>query len=912
MTYIIKKNEPLVNLKLTDSGRRNLSSGNLNFTTFSLGDGEMDYSNDNPNRINILRPVDRQHDIQYAVPSQGSVTKQPISLINSINNEISSPVKERGLYNFIENTQTYELDSSLWLIGNLFGVTHTTEDEITLSGTNKTIINNYRDRIKSGDFLLLKFKTTGYTESYVDTTNPNGISNNPIPYLLYQINKIDNQDEFILTTSGTTSGTTTGTTTGTTSGTTSGTTTGFTGNFTLRLDRDLPNFSDYIVDAFIYPGKYTIKDYYDKDTPIAYWSGGLLDFSSNCTLSNDDVPIWNMNIVTIEDVIGLDGTIYKDKLLNESRNYWGTLINYDYFLNEGGDKVGLIHYTNNSVSNYYGEGFYRDTFKLILPHIMWHKKQFNGVGLGNQIGYTFICDNELKLTGEGNDIRYYDLIDQEEKKTAVGKVLIDQKIIFIEDKELLMAMSYKSNRNWTLPTPKLTLTEPGVCIGSSFSGALNLEEVMHISYLFNDDLGITGVHCENYATIINESNSVKDVIFEFPKDPNNPNYSEFGYLKNYTDIDGYGYRAGGISMLWQKTSRFEKPDPSDWNILNISNFVGGTGCLSTALSTNERFELHSETTISPMSIISNKYTLIKKEIGEVIVSLNGIILKQASSIANLGVDGDYFKIKNNGSNSVIEFSPSLLFSGDILQFHYLVGESTAASTIRQDINVPTGGVPIGNDYTDGIYLIGSTVALTLERQPNNGVVYLFYNGQLISSNNYGVIPTGSIEDRRVELNFIPADASRLSLFYLDNSGFGSNPIATSLSSENIQNLRVNIDSSLLALSDETKYDLNDFISLPSISNIIEHTFGDETFFFGNVSTDVKATIYKSLITCNVLPNTFIATFNPTFNPNRDKVAFTEMGIYDSDDDLVAIGKFSEPLTRKLNSDVLIIQATIDF
>jgi hypothetical protein len=27
---------------------------------------------------------------------------------------------------------------------------------------------------------------------------------------------------------------------------------------------------------------------------------------------------------------------------------------------------------------------------------------------------------------------------------------------------------------------------------------------------------------------------------------------------------------------------------------------------------------------------------------------------------------------------------------------------------------------------------------------------------------------------------------------------------------------------------------------------------------------------------------------------------------------VAIGKFSQPLTRKYNSDVLIIQATIDF
>jgi nitrogenase subunit NifH len=37
-----------------------------------------------------------------------------------------------------------------------------------------------------------------------------------------------------------------------------------------------------------------------------------------------------------------------------------------------------------------------------------------------------------------------------------------------------------------------------------------------------------------------------------------------------------------------------------------------------------------------------------------------------------------------------------------------------------------------------------------------------------------------------------------------------------------------------------------------------------------------------------------------------------MAVYDSDGDLVAIGKFSQPLTRKYNSDVLIIQATIDF
>jgi hypothetical protein len=209
-------------------------------------------------------------------------------------------------------------------------------------------------------------------------------------------------------------------------------------------------------------------------------------------------------------------------------------------------------------------------------------------------------------------------------------------------------------------------------------------------------------------------------------------------------------------------------------------------------------------------------------------------------------------------------------------------------------------------------LIGSTTTLTLTKQPNNNVVYVFYNGQLISSNNYGVFTTGTTANRRVELGFTPTNGSSISIFYLDSSGLGGAPIDTTLTANVIENLRVNINRDLINLSVNEKYNLNDFISLPNITNINEHTFGDETFFFGNIETDIKATIYKTLLTVNILPNKFISTSNPTFNPSQDKVAFTEMGIYDEDSDLVAIGKFSQPLTRKYNSDMLIIQATIDF
>jgi uncharacterized delta-60 repeat protein len=1254
MSYIIKQNEPLVNLKLTDTGRKNLSSGKLTFTSFSLGDGEMDYSSDTPSLVNILRPVDKQHDIQYKVPSEGTTFIQPLTLITSVPNEVFSSATERGF--FVYDTLN-SVDNTLFLVGNLTGTTTVVSNQLSVRFNANSVKNNYDNKIKPGDFLFLKIKTSGFTQNYTQV-NVDEITTEPIPYLMYSILSVNNT---------TTPLDLTGITTGTT--------------FTIELDRDLPNYNSYVVDAFIYPGRETIKDYYDNPTPVAYWNGGLLDFTTNCTLSNDDVPVWNMSIVTIEDFIGLDSSFYKGKYNANSKNYWGTAINYDYFLDNLLNKVGLIHYTNNSISNFYGEGFYKNTFKLKIPYLMWHKKQFGGTSLGDNIGYTFICDDEIKYIGVNNDIKYFDLIDQETTPTVVGKVLVDQKIVIIEHPELLAALSIKSNRNWTLPKPKLTLVEPGICAGANLAGVLAGDEAIHITYLFQDTNGITGLHCEDYATIENTTTTVKDVVFEFPRDSNNPLYSELSYLKDYLDTTGTGFKTNSITLLWQKTGVNNKPNPSEWSILDVNGFIDTNGCINNVISNCDDFELHTESTIYPSNftidntfnigtgftdivrvivpqpdgkilvggeftsysgvtsnriirldtggtidntfnigtgfsgnvrtialqpdnkilvggeftsydgtnsnriirldtggtidntfnigtgftntvlsialqpdnkilvggeftsydgtnsnriirldtggtidntfnigtgfsgnvrtialqpdgkildggeftsysgVTSNRiirldtggtidntffigngfnsavniiklqpdgkvlvggefsiydgptrnrivrlntggtidntfnigtgfgigigfpvvstialqpdnkilvggvftsyngttsnniirlntggtidntfnigsgfditvlsialqpdgkilaggaftsyngttsnriirlntggeiyneiYGLTRNQIGDVIISLNGLILKEATSEANLGVDGDYFifpltTISTINNTAYVKFSNTLLTSGALVQFNYLVGDSIQATTVRENITIPLTGITNSYTYLDGVYLIGSTTALTLTKQPNNDVVYVFYNGQLISSNNYSVFPTGTTANRRVELGFTPTNGSSISVFYLDNSSLGNTPLLRIFKSSSVQNLRVNINNDLINLSVNEKYNLNDFISLPNITNINEHTFGDETFFFGNIETDIKATIYKTLLTLNILPNKFISTSNPTFNPNQDKVAFTEMGIYDEDGDLVAIGKFSQPLTRKYNSDMLIIQATIDF
>lgn len=890
MSYIIKQNEPLVNLKLTDLGRSNLSSGKLTFTNFSLGDGEMDYDAGTPSLINILRPVDNQHDIQYPVPSEGTNYKLPISLITSYPNEIHSTAKERGFFNVSGTT----IDSSLSLIYGATGFTSTGTTTIDLSYTPNSLSNtNYKTTVDAGDLIFIKFKTPAYTTGYTQV-DYNEMPIEPIPMLMYSIKYINSVETFNLT------------------GYTSGVT------LTFTLDRELPKFAAYDVDAFIYPGGDTIKNYYDEANPIAYWSGGTLDFTmTGTTHINDDVQVWNMNILNIDDVIGLDSLIYRGKYNVKSRNYLGTAINYDYFLDNLLNRVGIIHYTNNSVGNFYGEGFYRNTFQLTIPYLMWHKKQFGGTGLGSDIGYTFISDSTVKHMGVNNSIVYYDLIDSETTPTVIGKVLPNQKIVLIEDPEILAVMSYKANRNWTLPTPKLTVVEPGLCPEASTIGVIQPNESFHATYLLLDTNGVTGLHCESYSTAQNLDTKPKDVVFEFPKNSSDITYSQFSYLKDYnTSTDGgLGFRTNSIIMLWQKTIINAKPDPNNWNYLNVNRFLGTNGCLSNISAFSDNFELFAESSIYPTSFTGYQYTLTKQQVGDVIVSINGLILQEASSALNIGVDGDYYIYPLNvtlTNNSVIEFNPILTQTGYVIQFHYLIGGSTTATTIRSDITIPSTGITTGYTYSDGIYLIGSVTALTLEYQPNNNVVYLFYNGQLISTNNYGVIPTGTTATRRIELGFTPANGSKISILYLDNSGLGGNPTNTSFTGAVIEKLRINLDKTLIDVSADSKYILNNFISVPTVTNIVEPSFGDEVFFYGNINTDIKATIYKSLITCNILPNKFINTSNPTFNPNQDKVSFTEIGIYDEDDDLVAIGKFSEPLVRKYNSDMLIIQATIDF
>jgi hypothetical protein len=204
-------------------------------------------------------------------------------------------------------------------------------------------------------------------------------------------------------------------------------------------------------------------------------------------------------------------------------------------------------------------------------------------------------------------IRYYHLWDTNPNSSStpvagipnrVGKVFPDSKIIVIDDEELVAAMSYKSNRNWTLPSPKVSLITPNICglDNNSVEGILSAStEYLWVTYrLSNSSIYTNSLHC-NYYSVVQGPNQTCNPI-------NSQNVSvrfggEFGCLNQpysvvtTTTTNGYtttttticpqtcdvktGFIADRFEIICQKVIGNGNPDPSDWKIIDFTDQLSG-------------------------------------------------------------------------------------------------------------------------------------------------------------------------------------------------------------------------------------------------------------------------------------------------------------------------------------------------
>jgi len=389
----------------------------------------------------------------------------------------------------------------------------------------------------------------------------------------------------------------------------------------ITLDRFLPNLNavGYTGNArlFFYPSGMTG---YDLPTPMNYWNDSVINYESVCTPEDGLVKIWNMNIPWSVNPAGLT-TPYRQfnsfgsKDYISSKEYFGYMSSSGqsgtsnvYYYNSFNEEiivtpeeqkaVAICHYTNNTIINFYGEKFaceaYDSTtpgatgqarnFSINLPWLMWHKNPttccsgetfwidpagFDGYDLLTPYYLKSLKNSDMNSPG----MRYYHLYDTHPNlknglPNRVGKVFPDDKVIIFDDEEIVAVMNNISNRNYTLPAPKLGLVTPGSCGDNTTDGLLdNDQQCAWVTYAFQGPW--QGLHCNYYQKIIGPvtgvSTTEQNVIVRFG--------NEFGCMKTGTTN---GFFATGFTMLVQTgTTSQTTPDPTKWVSINFTNSLSG-------------------------------------------------------------------------------------------------------------------------------------------------------------------------------------------------------------------------------------------------------------------------------------------------------------------------------------------------
>lgn len=552
MAYLNKNIQALIDLKITDKGRELISTGQFcDIKYFQIGDSEYDYTNEDIFNRNsqletqrVLRAKDKDTDIKYPIPV-GDLNSENLKCLtygavveNHSQETVSQKMNRFGITNgiSINSPQHVGIDISLF------------------DGTKILPITG----VSVGDYLMIKYPPVP----------SNDIDNDGL-ILWYKVMK--------------------------------------TSQTAVELDRVLPDYTNFF-GAGIEASIFVYKD----DNSINYWDFNIVSseetIGSDNNLSrkysagskfystkeflgytshvhSDDYEDCNVDDTTTtttticppvnpEDEI-IDGTVqyFYDSKTQESWDYSSLYKNsFDEVIEVLPSEqkfIGIIHYTK--MANYFGTGEWwaegDSDFRLNLPTLMYHRD-------GGNIGHEFTMGSDKKyVISEVNDELdqngevYYDLLDSTIDKNIVGKVFPYKQIIVIDDEEILMAMSMKSNRNYTLPSPKAGRISADADCNDSTGSLLpdDLSKEVYVTYMFLDEnTGLYSMPCAQYGHILPKSDDNYDVSLSF--------LNGFDFLRD-SDISqpNHGYQATKMFALVQQVDAGELPLSDEWRYIDITN-----------------------------------------------------------------------------------------------------------------------------------------------------------------------------------------------------------------------------------------------------------------------------------------------------------------------------------------------------
>ena len=621
MSYIIKNTAALINTLVTDAGRKKISQGKFDISYFQVGDSEVCYNcvnNLDPVNLNVLMPQFNTQNLAPVPQKNRMEIKYPIYLDSTSGSTFGIPFDASyidSVYNsaaprgsFTGSTGTPVTYSAYTSSAYTINPNYVVENTGITSGTVITISGTSIDPSVSGTVTPGMFMTL-FTNGNISPIQNSG------PLFTYLV-----------------------------VGVTGDTSTG--GTITIQVDRQLPDLGTMGITGFsqtlFYPSGMTVL--YDTVTPEPFWANDVINFETNCDVSQRNVNIWNMNIPWTESPAGLFSNAYEDYNLFKSTGYTGSKEYFGYNSNTGQEdtdstyyynsfsekiilspsdqkSIAIVHYTNQAIDNFYGEKFAQEeydannpggtgqarNFKVSIPWLMWHKN--SGATIGEEFytdpsGFTSLNLFEPHYIESKKDpnfnepgLRYYHLWDTHPNTNGypnrVGKVFPDYKMIIFDDDEIVAALNYKSNRSWTLPAPKLGLVTP-----NTFSGVLGgtaglltgNTEVLHLTYIFTNTAFTQSLHCNYYSTITGNDQSLlpgaSDILIRFG--------NEFPFLQN-TYTSPSGFTATELKLIVQKVSTgTTRPVATSWREIDVTSQLSATtigGYLNASGITNTTIQL---------------------------------------------------------------------------------------------------------------------------------------------------------------------------------------------------------------------------------------------------------------------------------------------------------------------------------
>jgi len=597
MAYILKNTSGLINTRITDTGREKMSQGNFKISYFQIGDSEVSYTGvtnsvSTTSKV-LMPPYNAQNNTGYPQSTKNYI-KYPYYMEGSEGNTYGIPYMESeytSIFNSAEQRGFFSGDSNCWYIQTCSAYTLNTEYITTTSNLEGSLILTATSSPLSCDISADQTIEVGdLCTIFFNSDNTCGCLSSCYPILTYQVTFYEPPY--------------------------------------IGFDRELPDYSNISVSynsrLFFYPSGMT--QLYDTITPAGHWNDDVINYESLCYTDQISSLIWNMNIIWSESIAGLNNALFQDFNYYNSKDYIGTkeYLGYMtslgqsastdvYYYNSYDEKIivspedqkaiAVIHFTNQAINNFYGEKFAMEeydpnndgetgqarNFQISVPHLMWHK------GDNCCLGETFYVDPPVNgggffeqgilLSSKNSDmnnpgIRYYTLWDNHltsaGEPSRVGKVFPDDQLIVFDDEEIIATLSYKSNRNWTLPAPKVTLVPPNICNGDIIeNGLLSADtETLWVTYgFYNTDTFTNSLQCNYYQQIQGPTSGCSttnmDVSLVFGQ--------EFNCLQINNTVDQQGYFATDFYVLAQKVTTGERPDPNQWREIDftstLSNYI---------------------------------------------------------------------------------------------------------------------------------------------------------------------------------------------------------------------------------------------------------------------------------------------------------------------------------------------------